>query len=287
MSVFSTYWTVLLRTLFPWAATLFIAVSFTGSEYFLVVVIAVGYWAIDKRLAKQGALLLLFSAVSNYLLKITIKHPRPPQSNWLPGVTASNYSLPSGHAESSTVIWGWIGIKRNEKWVRIGLTALILLVGISRVYLGVHWFGDVLFGWFVGLAILGVVSQFEDKLFDVVDSPKFDAGLIVLGVLSMLGFRLLSTYGVGGDFGSLGGLMVGVGAGFLLERRYVKFTTKDIPVRKRILRALIGLSLLLFMMFGLSGFLPSGVFWTHEVRYALVAVTALSLYPRLFMWLRI
>jgi len=155
MSLFTTFWTELMRSLLPRAAILFKAASFCGSEYFLVAVIAIGYWGYDRRLSKQTAILLLITAVSNYWLKITIKNPRPPSTLWLPGVTAKNYSLPSGHAQSSTVIWGWVGLKTLKKWVSGFLACLILVIGLSRVYLGVHWLGDVLFGWGIGADLAG------------------------------------------------------------------------------------------------------------------------------------
>ena len=287
MSLFSTYWTDLLREALPWAGGFFIALSFMGSEYFLVAVIAVGYWVVDKRLSKRAAFLLLIAAISNYWLKILIRNPRPPPSNWLPGVSASNYSLPSGHAQSSTVIWGWVGIRRREALIRIVLIMLILLVGVSRVYLGVHWLGDVVFGWLVGALILGLVQRYEDRVFSVLDSEWFDIGIAAFGFLSMVAREMLSPMEVGDNFGALGGLMIGVGVGFMLEKRYLGFEVIDAPIWRRLLRAGVGLCMVFLVMAGFSGFFPSEIFWLRGIRYALVAVTALFVWPYLFTRLKI
>ena len=128
MSLFNTYWTELLRNTLPWASPIFKTASFLGSEYFLVAIIAVGYWTINKQRSKQVALLLLISSATNCLLKGIIKYPRPPNSNWLQGTTASNYGLPSGHTQNSTTIWGWLGIKTKDNWIRLVYLMVILLV---------------------------------------------------------------------------------------------------------------------------------------------------------------
>ena len=287
MSLFTPYWTEFLRDTLPWATTFFKTVSFTGSEYFFVAIIAIGYWAYDRRLSRQVAILLLVTAVSNYWLKIIIRNPRPPSSLWLPGVTAKNYSLPSGHTQSSTVIWGWIGVKTRRKQVQIILAGLVFLVGLSRVYLGVHWLGDVLAGWIVGAFMVGVFKRFEERVFTVVDSERFDIGVAVFGALSMVGVEYLSPFGVGTNFGSLGGLMIGVGIGFLLERRYIQYERDEASLWRLFLRVVLGLGLVILVMVGLSGLLPTGVYWLRSFRYALVAVTALFIWPFLFTRLKL
>jgi membrane-associated phospholipid phosphatase len=284
MSLFSVYWTTLLREMLPWAATLFILASFTGSEFFFLAVIAVGYWAVDKQLSKQVAILLLFSSVSNYWLKSIIRNPRPPQSNWLPGVSASNYSLPSGHSQSSTVFWGWVGVSVTKKYVQVSLFALIILVGVSRVYLGVHWLGDVLSGWLIGAFILSIVIRFKESFFSMVDSTKLYFFLVVAG-LSMFVIESIST-GFNDNLGSLGGLMIGAGSGFLLEKKYVDFNVSDVSLSVRLLRAGVGLVVLSLVIVGLATWFPITTFWLMGIRYALIVVTALFIWPYLFTRLK-
>ena len=154
MFLFDTYWTEILRELLPWALTLFKTASFLGSEYFFIAVIAIVYWTIDKQAAKRAVILLLFSSATNYWLKIILQNPRPPQSNWLPNTSASNYSLPSGHTQNSATIWGWLGLKTKDNR-RIIYVAIIMLVSFSRIYLGVHWLGDIVLGWLIGVITLG------------------------------------------------------------------------------------------------------------------------------------
>jgi undecaprenyl-diphosphatase len=108
-----------------------------------------------------GLLALFFAvaigqAVLN-ILKVVFQRPRPKTD-----VYVFSYSFPSGHVFSATVIYGFCiyltfrFIKNaTVKWIVSALLALlILLIGFSRVYLGVHWLSDVLAGYATGFAWL-------------------------------------------------------------------------------------------------------------------------------------
>lgn len=126
----------------------------------LVTVIAVLYLVIDRK--AHAALLLAVSVgggtVLSSLLKIGYQRPRPDLVSRLAEV--HTLSFPSGHAMLSAVTYLTIGVllartseRRRVKSYIVGVCiALTLLIGASRVYLGVHWPTDVLGGWFVGSA---------------------------------------------------------------------------------------------------------------------------------------
>jgi len=94
--------------------------------------------------------------VLNFLLKAVFARPRPTFSD--PLATALYYSFPSGHAMMSLIAYGLLGYflfnALPERWQRVvvsaGLIVLILLIGFSRIYLGVHYLSDVLAGFAVG-----------------------------------------------------------------------------------------------------------------------------------------
>ena len=126
----------------------------------LFVLLVVGFLVSLKR--RREALLLLVAAMGGTALGQTLKgvfgRERPDESWRL--VEAIHTSFPSGHAMMSAVIYLTFGALMarfaNRTRVKVfGLTVGILLtalVGISRVYLGVHWPSDVLAGWCVGAA---------------------------------------------------------------------------------------------------------------------------------------
>jgi undecaprenyl-diphosphatase len=125
-----------------------------------VALVAVGYLLIVKRGLK--ALALSVALAGGLMLSETLKRiferTRPPEEYRVAEVL--NASFPSGHALMSTVVYLVIGAmlarampRQRLRYYVIGVAiALALLVGLSRVYLGVHWATDVLAGWCLGAA---------------------------------------------------------------------------------------------------------------------------------------
>jgi undecaprenyl-diphosphatase len=97
------------------------------------------------------------------LLKTVLGRARPPAVDRL--VVETNESLPSGHATMSIAVVGalvvlaWAGCSLLARVWLVAVAALwVGAVGASRLYLGVHWFSDVLAGWLVGAAWLAVCA---------------------------------------------------------------------------------------------------------------------------------
>jgi undecaprenyl-diphosphatase len=94
-------------------------------------------------------------------LKELLDRPRPPADGRL--VHAVSESLPSGHATTAVVVVGtlvvlaWQGRTRAARTGMVAAAAIwVGAVGLTRIYLGVHWFSDVIAGWLVGGAWLAV-----------------------------------------------------------------------------------------------------------------------------------
>ena len=99
---------------------------------------------------------IIGASVLNSLLKLWLRRPRPELVPHLEQVSSA--SFPSGHAMISAAVYLTLGLMLGEAWPegrRPLLTVsvvLVLLIGMSRVYLGVHWPSDVLAGWSIGAA---------------------------------------------------------------------------------------------------------------------------------------
>lgn len=101
------------------------------------------------------------------LLKLACGRARPPAGQALVHVTG--YALPSGHTTQATAFFGALalivarrGAPRGLAWAARGSAALVAAsVGVSRVYLGVHWATDVVAGWVLGASILAGVGSFD------------------------------------------------------------------------------------------------------------------------------
>ena len=131
--------------------------STLGSTWFYVLLVVVLMFLKDKKELLIGIHLLIGQGI-NRLIKYIIKRPRPPQGLHL--VKETNYSFPSGHSMSAMIGYGLLIIEvyqsslKYKKLIMTLLAMMILLIGLSRIYLGVHYFSDVIGGFLLSLSYL-------------------------------------------------------------------------------------------------------------------------------------
>lgn len=149
----------------PIRTSLAVVITTLGSTVVMALLaVAVGAWCWARGRRADAVLAVGAMAGASLvftLLKNVLDRSRPPLDGRL--VDVANESLPSGHATMSFVVVGtivvlaWAG---RGMLARVGLVvaaaAWIGAVGATRVYLGVHWFSDVLAGWAVGAAWLAL-----------------------------------------------------------------------------------------------------------------------------------
>ena len=98
------------------------------------------------------------SEVFNWVLKHLVARPRPTLFEEI--ATLHTYSFPSGHAMTGAAVYGMIGVvlareyPRFRRQLAVAVPILVILIGVSRIFLGVHWPTDVLAGWAAGTALL-------------------------------------------------------------------------------------------------------------------------------------
>lgn len=221
----------------------------------ITVLTGILYWCIDKKAGQRVLYALSTSLNINGAIKDIIKMPRPIGISGLKSLrieTATGYSFPSGHTQTSTTFWTSMMILFKNIWIYIIGILLIIGAGVSRLYLGVHWPMDVIAGWIFGITLSFVFI----KLFDYIDDSK--NYYILVGILILFG---LITYFVGNeDLYKMFGLYTGFVLGYMVEDTYINFeasfskrrknifaknTAKYDGVGKKVLRFIIGLVSLL------------------------------------------
>lgn len=143
--------------------------SFLGSAITLII-LTLGFIFLlkNKKDAKYITINLVLVFLLNRILKLIVARERP---NVLRLVSEEGYSFPSGHAMVSMGFYGfliYLSYKniRNQKIkypLIIFLSMLILLIGISRIYLGVHYATDVIGGFIIGIMYLVIFIKFIYK----------------------------------------------------------------------------------------------------------------------------
>ncbi|MDZ8241530.1 MAG: phosphatase PAP2 family protein [Nostoc sp. ChiQUE01a] len=146
----------------PLLDRLMLSITFFGEPLVLLLIsLGVGInWSYNNRRWQATTLGITTSSamVLIYLLKVLFGRVRPTPWKWI--IDVGHPSFPSGHAMLSLVVYGLIGYilaKESPQWQKqiFTLTAiLIIAIGFSRLYLGVHWPTDVFVGYTVGLLCL-------------------------------------------------------------------------------------------------------------------------------------
>ena len=145
-------WVEGIRT--PFLNYFFYNISLTGYPIFLFLFLAFGYFFWSPQRFSRVAMLLFISAVINSFLKDFFQDPRPPTEFMLDEGTGMSYGWPSGHAQIAVTLWGLLAYELKNKFVTLSAIVFISLVSFSRMYLGVHDFGDIFAGLTIGCFIL-------------------------------------------------------------------------------------------------------------------------------------
>lgn len=151
-----------------------------------------GFYAAAIHVALAG----IATALITHGLKDAFALVRPDLALFPP----KSFSFPSGHSSGSMVFWGLMGafvareVSIRQRWVAYLACALpVALIGVSRIYLGVHWFTDVIGGVLLGLIICGVTrlsySRFDKQHFSVDIST-----LIALSIWILLSVVYVNRY---------------------------------------------------------------------------------------------
>ena len=116
----------------------------------------------QKTIAWPISVAVIFSFILNIVLKHLFAQERP---DILRLINETSYSFPSGHAMINASLYTIIKNKPRKVMLSV-FCALIIIIGYSRVYLGVHYAGDVLGGWIIGLAVsVFVYYQWNNKFY--------------------------------------------------------------------------------------------------------------------------
>lgn len=121
----------------------------------------------------RSALVVALSLLSyplNVFMKNSVDRLRPHSALIQIISPSGGFSFPSGHAMISMAVYGtvayllWVYLRSSRAFIVLFAALVIFLIGVSRIYLGVHWMTDVIGGWLGGLLILLILVQLHRKL---------------------------------------------------------------------------------------------------------------------------
>ena len=285
----------------PFLDAFFSAVTLIGSETVFLVIAILFFWCADKREGYYVLFSCLFGCLASQSLKLAMRVPRPNAID--PSFTtvgnsmedAGGYSFPSGHTQNTTSIFAALAAYRPTV-LRIAVgSVLVLLVAMSRMYLGVHTPLDVSVGLLIGLVIVLLLRPVfvSAERFD-----KYSPIVVALAVLACVAYTVY-TFSVSGDptldaanlrsakesSTSLLGCGIALIPVYAVERKFISFDTSA-PWYVQVIKAVAGLGILLLLKEGLK--LPfalafGDLIWlARALRYFIVVVFAGLVWPLTF-----
>ncbi len=269
-----------------------------GETLYMALAIAV-YWCVSKGLGFYILTTGFVGTIANQFLKLCFRIPRPwvldPDFEIVESAraAATGYSFPSGHTQNAFSSFGCLGMWAKKGW-RVLCFAIVVLIGFSRMYLGVHTPLDVGVAFILGLVLMLVLYP----LFrDIEAHPKrmyaVIAGMLAL-TIAYLCYAELWPFPADIDADNLasgrenGYKLLGAASAMLLsywlDRRYIRFETKAQPLTQA-LKLVLGLALVVGLRVVLKApmyavFGEGGV--ADAARYFLVVLFAAAVWPMSF-----
>ena len=289
----------------------FLSVTILGEHWFPTLVCAIIYWCFDSKAGMYLFSLCSINAVLLHLFKMIACVYRP----WIlsdkihpvpEAVTyAKGYSFPSGHSAMSSSVFGGIAwTTRNKKILAICLVLLVLLVGFSRMWLGVHTPQDVIVGLTIGFSLVFVMHYLINWAEKDINRYLYILLFINIFMAAALAYicyfihypmdyvdgKLLvnpdkSIYTAVLCYGYAAGLINGC----LLCRRFFPFEAKEGGVRARIVRGVIGAIFILIILKSVVLHLFSN-YCDYKIAFALPFFSGIlitGVYPYIFSHIKI
>jgi membrane-associated phospholipid phosphatase len=140
--------------------------SFLGTEEFFMLALPIIYWSVNANAGLRIGAILLISGGLNDALKLALHGPRPYWFSTQVKALASeiSFGVPSAHAQTAVSLWGMVALLIKRPWVWVVAIFIIFMIGISRLYLAVHFPHDVLIGWMLGALMLWFFSRWWDAV---------------------------------------------------------------------------------------------------------------------------
>lgn len=274
--------------------------TYLGTQYVFLVIAIILLWCVSKRQAYFVFAVSLVGTVLSQWLKLVFCVPRP----WVldPGFSivesareaATGYSFPSGHTQFAVGAFGALALSTKRRWVRVVCICVVLIVPISRMYLGVHTPLDVGVAFACALALVFAFwpcfkteGRFQRSMKYVL------GGILVLAVAYALWVNL-TVFPADIDQENLAeglknawtllGCSIGLAISYWVDVKYLHFQV-EAPLLGQVCKVALGLLVLVGIVVGLKPLLAAvtgGALWASAIRYSLAVLFAGCVWPLTF-----
>lgn len=266
------------------------ALTFLGEQTFVIALVCFFYWCYNKQLAKKICLNYFISGLSIQALKLSFRIPRPwvidpdfkPVESALG--TATGYSFPSGHTQSATSLFSTLAFTVKNNILKALFVLTFILVGFSRMYLGVHTPNDVIVSMTISFIIAFIIHKFA--IVDRFSTTSTAAFLVAFSSIISV-YLIVLMKQPNAELNQFGDCFKAVGAGYgfalgyYAEPKFINFNEKSGSVSQKAVRYIIGIAITILLKSGLKSLLGSSLF-ADSLRYFILICFVTIIYPAVF-----
>ena len=264
----------------PAADTFWGAVTDMMSEDVFLTLIPVIFWCVDAWKGWFFANLMVASIFVNEGLKAATNMPRPTsdQVRVLREDTVSGSAFPSGHTQYAVAFWGYLAWWSRTWYMWVLAVVLIVLIGLSRLYLGLHLPQDVIGGALIGAALLALAMWVSRRwLPKAATDVSLWSGIAFVIVPAVIFFLLPNK-----TVAVAGGMAAGFNLGYLLILpRHIGTFPVRVGAGAQAIKIVIGIGGVLALRLGLKAFFPEELPFDF-LRYTMVGLWVGWLAPFVF-----
>lgn len=260
-----------------------LVITFFGSGVPILGFLIFLHYAGNKEFAKKITFVVTTTIMLNGLLKTLFFAKRPfqfigkqhvqklPELNGADGTT-----FPSGHSQLTGSFYLSYFLNTHSRILKILSIFFLITIPITRMYLGVHFFGDVIVGLILGIGTAIFTQLFYDKLGQT-GRMYFMMIMCFIGLI----FCIFNMNVVDNKYlFETVGIVLGVTLGTYLEENKYNYTN-NVPIKNKILRCVIAIVVALGIKEGLKLILPDHNLF-HFIRYFLISFSCLGIIPMFF-----
>jgi membrane-associated phospholipid phosphatase len=180
-------WVIAFQSMGDWLVFPMRFFSFLGTEEFYILLMPILYWCIDAKLGIRVGFMMVISSGLNLAIKMPFRGPRPywVSTHVRPLWGEIFFGIPSNHAQTAVSVWGTVAVYVRRAWAWVIAVFLMVMIGLSRTFLGAHFFVDMLAGWLIGALLLWLYLRYWEPVATWASKQPLQRQILYAFLLSM------------------------------------------------------------------------------------------------------